>query len=82
VPLIKFTSSEKVMGKFTNKPWVIYLACFMALVLFLINGAGLIPRNLTWKYYAMLSVPYIAYISLIAVVIMAPVKELEATPDE
>ncbi len=36
-PLIKFTSDEKLMGPFVNKPWVKYLATLIAVFLTILN---------------------------------------------
>ena len=44
IPLIKFTSSEKVMGKrFANNKCMKYFAIIMGFILIAINASGLIP---------------------------------------
>lgn len=45
IPLIKFTSSPKVMGRFTNNKCAMYFAIIMGVILFLINAFGLVPSG-------------------------------------
>ena len=45
IPLIKFTSSEKIMGSFANKKWVTYLAIFFGILLFIANVIGMLPEE-------------------------------------
>ena len=45
IPLLKFTSSEMIMGKFKNKKCPFYFSVVMALFLFVINAMTLIPTD-------------------------------------
>lgn len=38
IPLIVFTSDNKLMGKFVNRPWVKYLSWLVAIILIILNA--------------------------------------------
>lgn len=86
IPLIKFTSNEKIMGEpFANTPGSKYFAIGFGLVLFLINLSGLLVQHEPSALgTTLLVIVLIAYLSLIVVVIRQPVSNLQKleTPEE
>lgn len=45
IPLIKFTNSPKIMGRFYNSKCPKYFAMVMGFILFTINAVGLVPTD-------------------------------------
>lgn len=45
VPLLKFTSSEMIMGRFKNSKFAMIFSVIMAIGLFIVNAVGLIPTD-------------------------------------
>ena len=45
VPLLKFTSSEMIMGRFRNSKFVMIFSIVMAIGLFVVNAVGLVPTD-------------------------------------
>jgi len=82
VPLIKFTSSAKVMGPFSTKKCPFYFAVVMGFVLISINAVGLVPLGMEWWVYVLIALGFAFYITLIVIVIRAPVFELKELSED
>ncbi len=87
IPLIHFTSDKKTMGMFVIKPWVIFLACLITVVLVYLNirmvvdqASGFFTRsdNLIWKVIIVLAGLF--YISLLVVAIIYPLLGKKKKP--
>ncbi len=87
IPLIHFTSDKKTMGKFVIKPWVIFLASLITVVLVYLNIRMVVDQtgsffttsdNLFWK--AIIVFAGIFYISLLIVTIVYPLLGKKKKP--
>jgi manganese transport protein len=87
IPLIHFTSDKKTMGKFVIKPWVIFLASLVTVVLVYLNIRMVVDQasnffttsdNLFWK--AIIVLAGIFYISLLIVAIVYPLLGKKKKP--
>ncbi len=87
IPLIHFTSDKKTMGKFVIKPWVIFLASLVTIVLVYLNIRMVVDQasnffttsdNLFWK--AVIVLAGLFYISLLIVAIVYPLLGKKKKP--
>lgn len=87
IPLIHFTSDKKTMGKFVIKPWVIFLASLVTVVLVYLNIRMVVDQassffttsdNLFWKVVIVLAGLF--YISLLIVAIVYPLLGKKKKP--
>jgi len=83
LPLITFTSTSLVMGKFKNSKTMTVAATVMGIVLVLLNIIGLFPRDSAWWVYVVVCVGLVGYFSLLYIVFRAPVTRLKKwNPEE
>jgi Mn2+/Fe2+ NRAMP family transporter len=83
IPLIKFTSSPKIMSaSFANSTRVMYLAAGLGCLLFLINAVGLIPIGGPWSLYLLVFSLGTIYVALLVLIIREPVQELMPISEE
>ena len=77
IPLIKFTSSPKIMSaNFANSTRFMYLAAGLGCLLFLINAVGLIPIGGPWYLYLLVFSLGSIYVALLVLIIRVPVQDL------
>eukprot|EP00347_Sterkiella_histriomuscorum_P016380 403353411 len=76
VPLLKFTSSDLIMGRFKNSKCVMIFAILTAFCLFVINAIGLVPIGVPGWVYAPFSIVFALYIGLIIIVLRAPLSPI------
>ena len=69
IPLIKFTSSEKIMGEFAIHKGVTIFAAIMGVILFVMNWIGIIPGDSPWWVYLIISFVAGGYLFLMFLVI-------------
>ncbi|CDW81910.1 nramp family mn2+ fe2+ transporters containing protein [Stylonychia lemnae] len=82
IPLLKFTSSPKVMGKFSNGKCPMYFSVIMACFLFAINVYNLIPIGVAGWIYAPFAIGFALYLTLIIIVIRTPIYQLKDLEEE